>query len=89
MEMHVGVLFEPALVLLVGIEVVQDDVKLAARKGRNDAIHEAEKFNATPPPGMGGKDLSGGNLECGRHRQTYCTSTSPSASASNGPVHRA
>src|SRR5579862_3075069 len=69
MEMHVGVFFEPALVLFVGIEVVQDDVKLAARKGRNDAVHEAEKFDATPAPGMRGKDLSGGNLECGKQRR--------------------
>src|SRR5579862_1496592 len=69
MEMHVGVFFEPALVLFVGIEVVQDDVKLAARKGRTDAVHEAEKFDATPAPGMRGKDLSGGNLECGKQRR--------------------
>ena len=37
---------EPMLVLLVGIEVVEDDVKLAVRKGRGDAVHEVEKFDA-------------------------------------------
>ena len=39
-------LLEPKLVLLVGIEVVQNDVKLAVRKGGNDAVHEAEELDA-------------------------------------------
>ena len=31
-KLHVGVGLEPGLVLLVGVEVVEDDVKLAVRK---------------------------------------------------------
>ncbi len=37
-EVHLGVLLEPMLILLVGVEVVDDDVKLAIRKGGNDAV---------------------------------------------------
>jgi hypothetical protein len=29
----------------VGVEVVEDDVKLSARKGRGEAIHEIEKLD--------------------------------------------
>jgi len=66
---YIGVFSEPALVLLVRIEVVQDDVKLAVRKGRDDAFHEAEEFDAAAALGMCGKDLSGGDLECGEQRR--------------------
>jgi hypothetical protein len=38
MEMHLGVLLEPALVLFVRVEVVQDDT-----------VHEAEELDATAP----------------------------------------
>ena len=37
---------EPLLVLLVGVEVVEDDVKLAFRKSRGDAVHKVEKLDA-------------------------------------------
>ena len=37
---------EPRLVLLVGVEVVEDDVKLAVRKSRGDTVHEVEKLDA-------------------------------------------
>jgi hypothetical protein len=42
MEAHLGVFLQPALVLLVGIEVVEADVKLAIREGSNKAVHVAE-----------------------------------------------
>src|SRR6202008_1069936 len=38
MKLHVGVGLEPMFVFLVGVEVVEDDVKLSARKGRGDAV---------------------------------------------------
>ena len=45
-QMHVGMALEPAVVLgLVGIEVVEDDVELAARKGCGDTVHEIEKLD--------------------------------------------
>ena len=46
MELHIGMGLEPVLILLVGVEVVEDDVKLSARKGRGDAVHEVEKLDA-------------------------------------------
>src|ERR1700747_2041955 len=45
MEFHIGMGLEPVLVLLVGVEVVEDDVKLAVRKGRGEAVHEIEKLD--------------------------------------------
>jgi hypothetical protein len=44
--MDVAVFLEPALVLLMGVEIVDDDVKLAIREGGNDAVHEAEETRA-------------------------------------------
>ena len=49
MKLHVGVGLEPMLVLLVGVEVVEDDVKLPVRKSRGDAVHEIEKLDAATP----------------------------------------
>jgi hypothetical protein len=37
---------EPMLVLLVGVKVVEDDVKFAVRKSRGEAVHEVEKLDA-------------------------------------------
>jgi hypothetical protein len=33
----------------VGVEIVENDVKLAARIGCGDAVHEIEKFDAATP----------------------------------------
>ena len=49
MKLHVGVGLEPVLVLFMGVEVVEDDVKLAVWKSRGDAVHEIEKLDAAPP----------------------------------------
>ena len=46
MKFHIRVGLEPVLVLLMGVEIVEDDVKLSARKGRGDAVHEVEKLDA-------------------------------------------
>ena len=46
MKLHVGMGLEPLLVLLVGVEVIEDDVKLAFRKSRGHAVHEVEKLDA-------------------------------------------
>ena len=43
--MNSGVFLEPALVLLVGVEIVEDDVKLAIREGGDGAVHEAEELD--------------------------------------------
>ena len=49
MKFHIGVGLEPVLVLLVGVEIVEDDVKLAVRKSRGNAVHEVEELDTAPP----------------------------------------
>jgi hypothetical protein len=49
MEMDLAVFLEPALVLLVGVEIVEDEVKLAIREGGDEAVHEAEKLDTATP----------------------------------------
>ena len=34
---------EPAIALLMGVEIIEDDVQLAIREGGNHAVHEAEE----------------------------------------------
>src|SRR6516225_1590559 len=51
MEMDVRVLVQPALILLVGVEIIEDDVQLAIREGGNDALHEAEELDTVAPRG--------------------------------------
>ena len=46
MKLHIGMRLEPMLILFVGVEVVEDDVKLAVRKSGGDAVHEVEKLDA-------------------------------------------
>ena len=45
MELHIRMGFKPVLILLVGVEVVEDDVKLSARERRSEAVHEIEKLD--------------------------------------------
>ena len=47
--MHARMLLEPALVLLMGIEIVEDAWSSAIREGSNQAVHEAEKLDPPPP----------------------------------------
>src|SRR5437764_13055291 len=65
MEMDVGVFLEPALVLLMRVEMVDDDVTLAIRECGNDAVHEAEELDTAAPLGMRRDDPSGGDFERG------------------------
>jgi hypothetical protein len=63
MEMHSRMLLQPALVLLVGIEIIQHDVKLAVRKSCNDLVHEAEEFDAPAPLFVLAQNLAGRDIE--------------------------
>jgi hypothetical protein len=63
MKFHVGMCLEPILVLLVGVEVVEDDVKLLVRKDRGDAVHEVEKLDTATAFRMRRNDLSGGDFQ--------------------------
>src|SRR5437016_7845646 len=66
METDFGVFLEPALVLLMRVEIVDNDVKLAIREGGNDAVHEAEELDTAAPLGMRRDDPSGGDFERGK-----------------------
>jgi hypothetical protein len=63
METDVRVFLEPTVALLVGVKVVENDMKPATREGGNDTVHEAEKLDTAPPLRMRGKDFSGGDFE--------------------------
>ena len=69
MKVHPGVLVEPTLILLMGVEVIENDVEVAAWKSRDHAVHEPEKFNATAPLRMCCNDLPGGDFEGSKQRR--------------------
>ena len=60
MEMDIEVSLEPALVLFIGVEIIQDDVQLAIREGGDEPVHEAEEFDAAAALRMGRDDPAGG-----------------------------
>src|SRR5450631_2289203 len=70
MKFHIGMCLEPILILLVGVEVVEDNVKLAVRKSRGDAVNEVDKLDAATAFRMRRDDFSGGDFQrrkqCGR-----------------------
>jgi len=68
MELHFGMLLEPVVVLLVGIEIIQDDMKLAAGKSGNDAVHEAKELDAAAAFRVRRDDFSGGDFDRGKQR---------------------
>src|SRR5258705_10097039 len=65
-EAHVGMAREPTVVLrLVGVEIVEDDMDLAARMGGNDAVHEVEELDPSPASVLPARHLAGGDVEGG------------------------
>src|SRR6185369_5872696 len=66
MEEDLGVFLEPALVLLVRIEIVEDDVKRTIREGGNQAVHKAEELDAAAALGMRCDDPAGSDVERGK-----------------------
>ena len=65
MEFDTGMFLEPALVLLVRVEIVQNDVKLAAREGGHDFVHEAEKLDTPALLGMLPENFPGSDFKSG------------------------
>jgi hypothetical protein len=50
MKLHLGVFFEPTLILpSCAFEIVRDGVKRAVGKCCDDVVHEAEKFDVRLP----------------------------------------
>src|SRR5450631_3176880 len=66
MKFHIGVGLEPILVLLVGVEVAEDGVTPAVRKGHGDAVHEVEKLDTATALRMRRDNLSGGDFNIHR-----------------------
>src|SRR5271169_1290936 len=62
-EVHVWMVLEPAIALLMGVEIIEDDVQLAIREGGNHAVHETEEFDTAPPLGMLGNNPAAGDFE--------------------------
>src|SRR5262245_40515394 len=73
MEVDLRMFLEPAVAPLMGVEIVEDDMQLASRKGSHDVLHEAEKLGTTPPLRMCRNDPSGGDFE----RCKQCRSAVP------------
>jgi hypothetical protein len=63
MEVDVWMFLEPAIALLMGVEIIEDDVQLAGREGGNHAVHEAEELDTAPPLGMLGNNPAAGDFE--------------------------
>jgi len=56
--MDILVARQPTIVFgLMSVQVVQNDVNLAARMIDDDAIHEMQELDAPAPPVMAGFDL--------------------------------
>ena len=45
MEVDVWMFLERAIALLMGVEIIEDEVQLAIREGGNHAVHEAEELD--------------------------------------------
>src|SRR5882762_11660774 len=66
---HVGMALEPKLVLLVGIQVVEDDMDVLSRIGGDDVVHKAEELAAAAALCVGGVDFAGGDVERAEQRR--------------------
>src|SRR6516225_7343438 len=88
MEMDVRVLVQPALILLVGVEIIQDDVQLAIREGGNDALHEAEELDTAAPLRMRGDNLPGGDLKRSKQGRGAVPLVIVALAAQGAPVRR-
>ena len=70
MEMPVRMTFQPAIaVRLVSIQIVEDDMNLAALMLGDDTVHEVEKLDAPAPLALAARDLASGDVESGKKRR--------------------
>src|SRR6202008_139971 len=66
MEADLRMSLEPAIALLMGVEIIEDDVQFAVREGGNHTVQEAEKLDPAAALGMLGNNLPAGDLERGK-----------------------
>ncbi len=63
-EVNVRMAFKPAVFLgLVGVEVVEDDMDVAARMRGGDPVHKVQKFDPAAPFVLPSRHLAGGDIE--------------------------
>jgi hypothetical protein len=85
-ESHIGVLGEPAFVLLVGVEVIEDDVKPAVGIGGNHTIYEIQKLGTATALRMACHDLPGGHLARSKQRRRAMPSVVVALAGQGAPV---
>ena len=73
----------PVILLGVPAEVVEHDMELRRRVGRDDFVHEIQEFTAALPEPVGGNDLPRGHL-AGREKRAAPVPLVPVAA----PHHR-
>lgn len=56
---------EPIVILLVGVEVVEDDMQLLTRIGGDHLVHEVEELDTPAAFAVSGRHLAAGDLEGG------------------------
>lgn len=70
MEMHVRMALQRAIVLrLVDVEIVEDDIDLAPLVLSDDAVHEVEKLQPSPPLILASRHFAGSDVEGGEERR--------------------
>ena len=73
MEVDVRMFLEPAIALLMGVEIIEDDVKLAIRGRRLRGSRSRETRDGQPPLGMLGNNPAAGDFErCKQGRGAAC-----------------
>ncbi len=67
-KVHARVMLQPSFrrIILVNVQVVQDDVKVAARKSGGHVVHKAQEVYRGPALLDMRQDLAGGNLQRGQ-----------------------
>ena len=70
MKMDVRMTLQPAVIFgLVSVQVIQDDVDLAAFVDGRDVVHEVEKLATPSAPIVSGDDESGSHFQRGEKRR--------------------
>ena len=71
-ESYKRVAFQPFVVLLVRLQIVEDDLEPCLWIGGDEVIHEVEKFLAATAFLVRGPDLAGRNLKGGKQVVAPC-----------------
>jgi len=67
-----GMGLEPIVIFLVGIEIVEHDVKLLVGIGGDHLVHEVEEFHPSAALTVRGRHLAAGDIEGGERVVVPC-----------------